>query len=298
MADGSLRYAPVVTGLRAPLALRFARLVKLEHTVFALPFAYVGMLLAAGEQTTGADAVWVTLAMIGARTLAMALNRLVDRTVDARNPRTRLRELPAGALSVTQVGALCLAALAVYAIAAWQLHPVVRPLVPIPVVLFIVYPYLKRATWACHLWLGVSLGLAPVGAWLAVSGSAPWEAWVLAAAVALWVTGFDLFYALLDLEHDRSAGLHSWATRFGVQGVFNGARSMHALAVVGIAVVVGALGLGAAGWVGVATVAALLGYEHSIIRPTDLRRLNAAFFTVNGAVSIAFCLAIAVETLA
>lgn len=287
-----------MTRAAAPLPLRIARLVKLEHTVFALPFAYVGMLLATAGEVSLAQVLWVTLAMVGARTLAMALNRLVDRRIDARNPRTASRELPAGTLSVAAVGALCVAALVVYLVSVWSLDPVVRWLWPIPVVLFVVYPYLKRVTWACHLWLGVSLGLAPVGAWLAVAGTAPWEAWVIAAAVALWVAGFDLFYALLDLEHDRREGLRSWGTRFGVRGVFVGARVMHVGTVGLLSVAVGGLALGLAAWVGVAVVACLLAYEHAIVHPGDLRRLNAAFFTVNGVLSILFAVCVALETLA
>ena len=202
------------------LPRRFASLVKFEHTVFALPFAYVGAFLAVDGYPGTANIVWLTLAMIGARTLAMALNRLIDAELDARNPRTASREIPAGILSRTQVWALCAAALALYLVAAFQLDPIVRWLWPIPVVMFVIYPYLKRVTWLCHLWLGACTGLAPLGAWLAVTGSAPWEAWALFAAQALWVAGFDLFYSLFDLAHDQAAGLRSWATRFGERGVF------------------------------------------------------------------------------
>jgi 4-hydroxybenzoate polyprenyltransferase len=277
-----------MTTTAVSLPRRFASLVKLEHTVFALPFAYVGMLLALGEVPSASDWLWVTVAMVGARTLAMSLNRLIDAEVDSRNPRTSARELPAGALSRTQVLALCAAALALFLIAVFQLDPIVRWLWPVPVVLFVVYPYLKRVTWLCHLWLGASLGLAPVGAWAAVTGEFPWEAWALGGAVMLWVAGFDLFYSLFDLEHDREQGLHSWATRFGERGVFAGARLLHVGAVALLALAGAGLDVGAAYWLGVAAVAILLGYEHSLVRPGDLRRLNAAFFTVNGVISIVF----------
>jgi 4-hydroxybenzoate polyprenyltransferase len=270
------------------LPRRFASLVKLEHTVFALPFAYVGMLLALGEAPPAADWLWVTVAMVGARTLAMGLNRLIDAELDARNPRTATRELPAGILTRAQVLALCGLALAVFLVAVFQLDPLVRWLWPIPVALFVVYPYLKRVTWLCHLWLGACLGLAPVGAWAAVTGELPWQAWALGGAVALWVAGFDLFYSLFDLEHDREQGLHSWAVRFGEQGVFQAARAFH-VGTVALLVVAGlGLEVGALYWLGVVAVAALLGYEHSLVRPGDLRRLNAAFFTVNGVISIVF----------
>ena len=277
--------------------MRLARLVRLEHTVFALPFAYVGALLAVDAWPGLASMAWITIAMIGARTLAMGLNRLIDAEIDARNPRTAGRELPSGALTRAQVAALCGLALAVYLVAVFQLEPIVRWLWPIPVAFFVVYPYLKRVTWLCHLWLGASLGLAPVGAWVAVTGDLPWQAWALGAAVCLWVAGFDLFYALFDREHDLAAGLHSWATRFGVRGVFAGARVMHAGSVALLAAVGAGLDVGAWYWLGVAVVAALLVYEHAIVRPDDLRRLDAAFFTVNGVLSIAFLAFVALDTL-
>jgi 4-hydroxybenzoate polyprenyltransferase len=286
-----------VTSVAAPLPVRLARLVRLEHTVFALPFAYVGALLAMDGWPGWGPMVWITVAMVGARTLAMGLNRLVDAEIDARNPRTAGRELPAGSLTRAHVGALCLLALAVYLVAVFQLDPIVRWLWPIPVVLFVVYPYLKRATWLCHLWLGASLGLAPVGAWVAVTGELPWQAWALGGAVCLWVAGFDLFYALFDLEHDQAVGLHSWATRFGVRGVFVGARLMHAGSVALLVAAGVGLDVGVWYWLGVAVVAALLVYEHSIVRPGDLRRLDAAFFTVNGVLSIAFGVFVALDTL-
>jgi 4-hydroxybenzoate polyprenyltransferase len=286
-----------VNTVAAPLPIRLARLVRLEHTVFALPFAYVGALLAVDGWPGLATMAWITLAMVGARTLAMGLNRLVDAEIDERNPRTSGRELPAGALTPAQVIALCALALALYLLAVWQLEPIVRWLWPIPVLMFVVYPYLKRVTWLCHLWLGASLGLAPVGAWVAVTGGLPWQAWALGGAVCLWVAGFDLFYALFDREHDLAVGLHSWATRFGVQGVFLGARAMHAGAVLLLSAAGLGLDVGVWYWLGVLVVGALLAYEHAIVRPDDLRRLDAAFFTVNGVLSIAFFAFVALDTL-
>jgi len=280
----------------ATLPRRFASLVKIEHTVFALPFAYVGAFFAADGWPGLSNLVWVTVAMAGARTLAMSLNRLLDADLDARNPRTAARELPSGALRPAQVVVLSALALAVFLLAVFQLDPIVRWLWPIPVVMFFVYPYLKRVTWLCHLWLGACLGLAPVGAWLAISGSAPWEAWAIGGAVLLWVAGFDLFYSLFDLEHDRRAGLHSWATRFGERGVFRGARAFHALAVVLLAVAGWGLGVGVFYWLGIVATAALLAYEHLIVRPGDLRRLDAAFFTVNGVISVVFFVFVALDT--
>ena len=277
------------------LPTRFARLVKIEHTVFALPFAYVGAFLAVDGTPSGHDLLWITLAMVGARSLAMALNRLIDAGIDARNPRTAGRELPSGQLSVAQVVVFCAASLALFLAAVWQLDPLVRWLWPIPVVGFVVYPYLKRFTWLCHLWLGAVDGLAPVGAWVAITGRLPWQAWMLGAAVALWVGGFDLFYALFDEEVDRRQGLHSVVTRFGVRGAFLGARIAHAATVACLVAAGLGLSVGVLYWLGVAAVAALLGYEHSLVRPTDLRRLDTAFFTLNGVISVAFAIFVVVD---
>jgi 4-hydroxybenzoate polyprenyltransferase len=281
----------------APLPRRLASLVRIEHTVFALPFAYVGAFLATAGWPGIGDVVWVTVAMVGARTIAMALNRLVDAELDARNPRTASRELPSGALTRAQVLTLVGVALVVFLVAVFQLDPVVRWLWPIPVAMFFVYPYLKRFTWLSHLWLGACLGLAPVGAWLAVSGTAPWEVWAIGGAVLFWVAGFDLFYSLYDLDHDRDEGLHSWAVRFGERGVFLGARALHSGTVLLLAVAGAGLEVGVLYWLGVVATAALLAYEHAIVRPGDLRRLDAAFFTVNGVISVVFFVFVALDVL-
>jgi 4-hydroxybenzoate polyprenyltransferase len=277
------------------LPRRFASLIKIEHTVFALPFAYIGALLAVDGIPSAHDLLWVTAAMVGARSLAMALNRLIDSEIDAKNPRTAGRELPAGLLSRSQVLVFSAAALGLYLVAVFQLDPLVRYLWPIPVIGFVVYPFLKRWTWLCHFWLGAVDGLAPLGAWAAVTGTLPWPAWALGAAVALWVAGFDLFYSLFDLEIDRAQGLHSVATRFGVKGVFAGARICHVLTVLWLVVAGLGLDVGIAYWIGVVVVAALLGYEHSLVRPSDLRRLNAAFFTVNGVIALAFLVFVIID---
>jgi 4-hydroxybenzoate polyprenyltransferase len=274
----------------AVLPRRFASLVKIEHTVFALPFAYIGALLSVNEIPSAHDLLWITLAMVGGRSLAMGLNRIVDAEIDARNPRTATRELPAGLLSRAQVVVFCALAFALYLLACFQLEPIVRWLWPIPVIGFVVYPYLKRFTWLSHLWLGAVDGLAPVGAWVAITGRLPWEAWALGAAVAAWIAGFDLFYSLFDREVDLQEGLHSVASRFGIRGVFVGARLLHIATVLLLAAVGLGLDVGWLYWLGVAAVAVLLAYEHALIRPTDLRRLDAAFFTVNGVISVVFLL--------
>jgi 4-hydroxybenzoate polyprenyltransferase len=270
------------------VARLYYRLIKFEHTIFALPFAYVGAVLAADGIPSGHDLLWITVAMVGARSLAMALNRLIDAKIDAANPRTASRELPSGLLTSAGVLGFCAVSLAVYLFAVWQLDPLVRWLSPIPVVAFVVYPYLKRFTWLCHLWLGAVDGLAPVGAWAAVTGKLPWQAWALGGGVATWVAGFDLFYSLFDAKVDREQGLHSWTTRFGERGAFAGARILHLATIVLLSVAGLGLNVGPLYWLGVAAVAALLVYEHSLVRPGDLRRLDAAFFTMNGVISVAF----------
>jgi 4-hydroxybenzoate polyprenyltransferase len=272
----------------APLPARFARLVKIEHTVFALPFAYVGAFLAVAGTPSAHDLVWITLAMVGARSLAMALNRLIDAGIDARNPRTATREIPSGQITRVQVALFCAASLGLFLVSVSQLAPKTHWLWPIPVAGFVIYPYLKRVTWLCHLWLGAVDGLAPVGAWVAITNHLPWQAWTLGAAVALWVAGFDFFYALFDVDVDRAQGLHSVATRFGVRGTFAAARLAHVGTIGALALAGSGLDVGVLYWLGVAAVAALLVYEHALVRPGDLRRLDAAFFTMNGVISVAF----------
>jgi 4-hydroxybenzoate polyprenyltransferase len=279
-----------VIGAAATYPRRFASLVKIEHTLFALPFAYVGAFLAVNGVPSAHDLVWITVAMAGARSLAMGLNRLIDAGIDARNPRTAGRELPRGLLQPWHVAVFCLVCLAIFLVAVYQLDPLVRWLWPIPIAAFVIYPYLKRVTWLCHLWLGAVDGLAPVGAWVAIRGDLPWQAWILGAAVACWVAGFDLFYSLFDVEIDRAQGLHSVATRFGVRAVFVGARALH-LATIGFLIAAGlGLPVGALYWLGVGVAAALLAYEHALVSPGNLGRLNTAFFTMNGVISVVFFL--------
>jgi 4-hydroxybenzoate polyprenyltransferase len=267
---------------------RYVSLVKFEHTIFALPFAYVGAFLAVDGVPSAHDLFWITVAMVGARSLAMALNRLIDAGIDGRNPRTAGRELPSGQLSEPQVAIFCLVALGLFLLAVWQLDPIVRWLWPIPIAGFVIYPYLKRFTWLSHLWLGAVDGLAPVGAWVAITGELPLEAWLLGAAVACWVAGFDCFYALLDLDFDRRERLKSVATAFGATGAFWGARILH-VATIGFLVWAGLLlDIGVFYWLGVAAVAILLVYEHALVKPGNLRRLDAAFFLVNGIISVTF----------
>ena len=276
---------------------RYITLVKFEHTIFALPFAYVGAFLAVDGVPSAHDLIWITVAMVGARSLAMGLNRLIDAGIDARNPRTATRELPSGQLSEPQVAIFCLVSLGIFLLAVWQLDPIVRWLWPIPVAGFVIYPYLKRFTWLSHLWLGAVDGLAPVGAWVAITGQLPLEAWLLGAAVACWVAGFDCFYALLDLDFDRREGLKSVATAFGVHGAIWAARILHIATVAFLLWAGELLDVGVFYWLGVAAVAVLLIYEHALVRPLNLRRLDAAFFFVNGIISLTFFAFVLVDVL-
>lgn len=266
----------------------FTSLVRFEHTIFVLPFAYVGAFLSGGVVPSAHGLVWVTVAMVGARSLAMALNRLIDAGLDARNPRTASRELPSGLLRAWQVAVFAALSLGLFLAAVYQLAPLVRWLWPIPVVAFVVYPYLKRFTWLCHAWLGMATGLAPVAAWVALTNELPWQAWLLTAAVALWIFGFDVLYALFDVEVDRAQGLHSVPARFGIPAAFSASRLAHVGAVACLVVVGLGLPVGVLYWAGVGVVALLLAQEHVLVRPADLRRLNAAFFTMNGAVALLF----------
>jgi 4-hydroxybenzoate polyprenyltransferase len=275
----------------------FASLVKIEHTIFALPFAYIGAFLAVDGIPSAHDLVWITVAMFGARSLAMALNRLIDARIDARNPRTAGREIPRGALSPAQVVLFCLLSLGVFLFAVFQLAPIVHWLWPIPVAGFVLYPYLKRWSALSHFWLGAVDGLAPLGAWAAITNTLPWQAWTLGGAVALWVAGFDLLYALFDLDVDRAQGLHSVPARYGVRATFLGTRTCHAATVLLLVVTGLGLPVGFFYWVGVAAVAALLAYEHSLVSPRDWKRLDMAFFTMNGVISVTFFVFVLLDVL-
>jgi 4-hydroxybenzoate polyprenyltransferase len=278
-------------------ARRFVSLVKLEHTVFALPYAYAGAVLAENDVPDLQRLLWITVAMAGARSLAMALNRLIDAGIDARNPRTARRELPAGLLSPAHVVAFAAASLVVFLIAVWQLPSVTHVLWPIPVGGFVVYPYLKRFTWLCHLFLGAVDGLAPVGGWVAVTGTVDWQPFLLGGAVALWIGGFDIIYATMDLEVDRREGLHSIPRRFGVGRALLATRAAHAGSVALLVWMGLELSLGPFYWLGLAVVAGLLAYENSIVSEDDLSRVDMAFLQMNGVIAIVFLAGVLADAL-
>lgn len=263
----------------------YAALVKLEHTVFALPFAYMGAFLGAGGLPSAAALVWITIAMVGARTMAMGFNRLIDRNIDARNPRTADRHLPRGLVAPREVLAMIAVSAALLMFSAWQLNPLCFKLLPFALIL-VVYPYTKRFTCWCHLVVGASLGLAPMGGWIGVTGSAHSVIYILGAIVTLWVAGFDIIYAIMDLDFDRREGLHSIPSRYGTATALKIARAFHAVVMLLIVLVYFYLHLSWFYLAGAAVTAVLLHYEHSIVSPKDLSRINMAFFTLNGVVSI------------
>jgi 4-hydroxybenzoate polyprenyltransferase len=272
------------------LLVRYVNFVKLPHTLFALPFALLGVVVASyTHPVTWRVVLLVTLAFTAARFVAMGFNRIADRALDAKNPRTKNRELPTGRLTLTQAWAGVLAAGVVFGMAAWALNPVCFALSPLALAWIAAYSYTKRFTHWSHLWLGFSLAIAPAGGYLAVAGawSEPW--WllvVIAVAVTCWVAGFDVFYALQDEAFDRAERLGSLVVRLGAGRAIFAAKLLHGLAVAALLL----FGWGAAlGWpyyVGVGIGAGLIAWEHRLVRPGDLSRLNAAFFTVNGIVSI------------
>ena len=262
-------------------------MIKFEHTLFALPFAFLGMLLAAGGWPSWRTVLWIVVAMVGARSAAMGFNRLVDRRIDADNPRTAARALPAGLVSPAAVTLFVAASAALLVLAAWQLNPLALALSPVALAILFLYSYTKRFTWASHLVLGLSLAGAPLGAWIAVRGDVAPPPFVLAAAVLLWVAGFDVLYALQDVDFDRRSGLFSIPARFGVVPALWISAALHAL-MLGLLALLPRLyqGLGAGFWVGWTGCLLLIAWQHWIVRPGDLSRLNAAFFTANGVLSL------------
>ncbi|MFZ0786877.1 MAG: UbiA-like polyprenyltransferase [Candidatus Acidiferrales bacterium] len=268
-------------------------MIKFEHSVFALPFALVGALLAAragGGLPTWRQILWIVVAMVGARSAAMTMNRIADVEYDRRNPRTAKRALPAGELSLGFAWAFTALASAVLVIAAWQLNRLALELSPVALAILFFYSYTKRFTSWSHFVLGFCLGISPAAAWIAIRGSLDARMLILCAAVTLWVGGFDVLYACQDVEFDRAAGLHSIPKKLGIAKALLFARVMHAVMVALLAWLAWSFHLAWPAWAGIAVVAALLAYEHSLVKPNDLSKMNAAFFAVNGYISLLFLL--------
>lgn len=265
---------------------KFFELVKFEHTIFALPFAYMGMLAAQKSWPGWWTFIWITLAMVGARTAGMTLNRLIDRAIDGKNPRTRDRGLVTGEVKPLQAWALAAASLAVFFFSAWQLNPLCFKLSPLALLFLVGYHYVKRFSFLCHWTLGLTLGIAPVGGWFAASGYTDWRPFVLGLAVAFWVAGFDILYSLQDIDFDSVHKLHSMPARFGLKAALKASEYCHAATVVFLIIFAAVVPFGLLFAVGVVIAAALLWFEHRIVGDGDLSHINAAFFTVNGWIGI------------
>ncbi len=264
-------------------------MIKFSHTVFAFPFALMGVVLASlasGTAPSIDQILWICLAMVGARTGAMGLNRIIDARIDADNPRTAERHLPSGKIAMGEAWLLVLGAFALLLLAAWMLNPLCLKLAPVAIFLLALYSYCKRFTAMAHIVLGLCLASAPIGAWIALRGDIGWPVVVLGLAVLFWVAGFDIFYALQDYEFDRHKGLFSIPSRFGIKRSFQITRLFHVFMVALLVVLFFSKGLGIIYLLGVAVVATLLIYEHLLVSPDDLSRLDAAFFNMNGYISV------------
>ena len=272
-------------------------MIKWEHSVFALPFALCGAMLAAGGFPSVHQLLWIIVAMVAARSAAMAFNRWADAAIDAANPRTSTRALPAGHLSPTFVVAFVVVSSGVFVLAASQLNRLTLLLSPVALVVLLLYSYTKRVTRWSHLVLGFALGIAPAAAWIAVRGSLDPRILLLTAAVTFWVGGFDVLYACQDYEFDQQAGLHSVPRFIGIRGALRVARGFHLLMVGFLVALLLAFGMGKLALLGVLVVILLLLYEHSLVKADDLSKLNAAFFTMNGVVSVVFFLFVAADLL-
>jgi 4-hydroxybenzoate polyprenyltransferase len=283
---------PILRNLRVTLEM-----IKWEHSIFALPFALCGAMLAASGLPTAHQLFWIVVAMISARSAAMAFNRLADSTIDAANPRTRTRALPAGQLSSAFVATFVIVSCAIFILASSQLNRLTLVLSPIALAVLLLYSYTKRFTRFSHLVLGFALGIAPAAAWIAVRGSLDPRILLLTGAVTFWVAGFDVLYACQDFDFDRDHGLHSIPRHLGIPASLWIARIFHLIMLILLIALLPAFALGKLAIAGVAAVFILLLYEHSLVSSNDLSRLNAAFFTMNGVISVVFALFIGADLL-
>ncbi|WP_052013015.1 UbiA-like polyprenyltransferase [Halalkalibacter akibai] len=265
-------------------------MIKFEHTVFALPFAYFGAMLGAfivnGEWPSLTQWIWITVAMVGARSAAMSLNRVIDEQIDKHNPRTATRAIPAGLVSKIEVLLFIILSFALLFYAAFQLNMLAVYLLPLAVFFLVIYSYTKRFTWACHLILGVTIGLAPLGGWVGATGTLTWEAILLFLAVALWTAGFDVIYACQDADYDRENQLHSIPSRFGIGRALKIARFIHVISFFAFLSLFFLTPLGWVYFIGVLIAGGIMVYEHSLVSENDLSKLDVAFFTMNGILSL------------
>jgi 4-hydroxybenzoate polyprenyltransferase len=264
-------------------------MIKFSHTVFAFPFALMGVVLASlesGAAPTLGQIWWICVAMVGARSGAMGLNRIIDARIDAENPRTAVRHIPAGKVSLAEAWAFVLVSFTVLLLAAWMLNPLCFYLAPVAIFFLVLYSFCKRFTSLAHLVLGICLAAAPIGAWIALRGDVGWPVVALGLAVLFWVAGFDIFYALQDLEFDRRKGLHSIPARMGSARAILVGKIFHGLMIALLAVIPLGVPLGWIYYLGLAVVSALIAYEHQLVKPGDLSKLDAAFFNMNGYISV------------
>jgi len=276
----------------------FLEMIKFSHTVFALPFAFTGAVLAADGMPSAHQVFWILMAMVGARTAAMGMNRLIDAEIDARNPRTASRAIPAGLIGTGTVALFIVLSILLMLYAAWQLNPLCLYFSPVALFFLGLYSYCKRFTSLAHVVLGICLAAAPLGAWIAIRGTVEVPAILLGLAVLFWVAGFDILYALQDLDFDRASGLHSIPVRLGVNGSLWAARVFHLVMLGLLAGLYLSAGLGPWFLAGLAATIAMLGYEHWLLRHGDLTKLDAAFFTMNGYISITLFVATLADVLA
>lgn len=272
-----------------------AELVAFPHTIFALPFAFMGMLLGAGGWPGWREILWILMAMVGGRTAAMSFNRIVDQRFDAQNPRTSSRPLPSGRLGLGWAVALVCGSSGLLVLAAWRLSPLCFALSPIALAIVLGYSFTKRFTWLTHLLLGLSLALAPIGAWIAVGGSLSLVPALLALAVLCWTAGFDIIYACQDVGFDRNHGLRSIPARFGVARALRISTLLHCVMIAALVAMAAAADLGPVFFAGLLLAGAVLFYEHRLVRPDDLSRVNLAFFTLNGWISVVLFLATSLD---
>jgi len=275
----------------------YLEMIKFQHSIFALPFAYLGAFLSQKSVPGFGTLFWITLAMVGARSFAMTANRLIDMEIDRRNPRTAERALPRGLLSVSNVILFSIISLVFFLLAVYNLAPICRYLRPIVVIPFVIYPYTKRVTWLSHFVLGLCLGLAPVGAWIAVTNTFSLEPFLIGAAVLLWVAGFDIFYAIQDMDFDLQHRLYSIPARFGIRASLALTKLLHFTSIAILVWLGVRLNLGLFYFAGVTVAAILLAYENSLIKPNDLSRLNVAFFTMNGIISVVMFCFVAIDVI-
>ena len=264
----------------------FLEMIKFEHTIFALPFAYTGAMLVEQSIPSAINLLWITLAMVSARTAAMSLNRIIDRHIDAKNPRTANRALPKGLLSAVEVWVYVTVSFLLLLVATSQLSALAFKLFPVAVAMLVIYPYTKRFTWGCHLFLGATLALAPLGSWIAISGTFELAPVLLGLGVMFWVAGFDVIYACDDYKFDKQHGIHAIPARFGIKTALTTSSLFHIIALIFLLATGIMLKLGVFYFIGVIIAAAILFYEHRLVKPDDLSRSGAAFFSWNGVLSV------------